>query len=260
MLGTQGTSRAQPVSADGAASQSVATPAQQPLPSPGAAADGAQNIGRLSIATNAACELRIGGAPQIPVLMPDAPRSVMVPPGETVIECASTTVREAALKKVVAIAAGGNQDIALDVAALVVAASCAGKPATLADLGNGTLRHCVTRLDWTESDSGSGGMIWDDARAWCAKKGAGWRLPTPDELAELIDRSGRSQTACNKHTCNVSPRFKLTSPLVWSNQVTGPGMAMLVNLMLGGRHPTGQESNFDYHALCLRHSSEKENQ
>ena len=259
MLAAEGMSRAQPVPADGAASRSVA-PAQQSLRSSATAADGAQNIGRLSIDTNAACELRIGGAPQIPVLMPDAPRSVMVPPGEAVIECASTTVREATLKTVIAIAAGGKQDIALDVAALVVAASCAGRPATLADLGNGTLRHCVTGADWTESDSGSGGMVWDDARAWCVKKGAGWRLPTPGDLAELIDRSGRSQTTCNKHTCNVSPRFKLTSPLVWSDQVTGPGMAMLVNLMLGGRHPTGQESNFDYHALCLRHSSGKENQ
>jgi hypothetical protein len=212
-------------------------------------------VTRLVLDTNAACELRVGGMPQPPVLLQGQPRTLIVAPGELAIECTSTTVAAATLKVVKAVAAGTRQSVALDLAELVVKASCAGKPATLADLGNGILRHCVSLTDWTQTDSGAGGMPWEAARAWCAKKGDGWELPAADELAELIDRSGRSQSPCGKFTCNVSPRFHLTSPVFWTREVTGPGMVMQVNLMLGGRHPTGQDDNFDYRGLCVRHSA-----
>ena len=30
---------------------------------------------------------------------------------------------------------------------------------------------------------------------------------------------------------------------------------MIVNLILGGRHPTADDANFDYHTLCVRRVS-----
>ena len=207
---------------------------------------------KLIVDTSAACELRIDGTAQQPVLVPGEPRSVTVAPGESSIECTSITMRDAIVKLRAPVGAGGRHEVSLDLAPIVAKASCSGKPATLADLGHGVLRHCVTGTDWTQADSGPGGTEWAPARAYCAKKGPGWELPTPDELAELIDRSGKSKTACGTHTCNISPHFKLTSPIFWSNQITGPTMIMIVNLILGGRHPTAEDANYDYHSLCVR--------
>jgi len=252
MLGLPGVSGAQTNPPAGYS----APAAERPLSASSAAPAGEEpRETRLLLETNATCSLRLGGVPQQPDLAPGERRSVIVAPGDSAIECTSTTVPEATIKRVIAVPANSRQEVALDLAEVVVNASCAGKPATLADLGGGVLRHCVTRSDWTQEDSGPGGMFWDDARAWCGKRGAGWGLPTADELAELIDRSGRSQTACSRWTCNVSPRFRLTSPLFWTNQFTGPGMVMQVNLMLGGRHPTAQDANLDYHTLCIRRAS-----
>lgn len=255
LLGAPGPSSAQAAPPTGSPQQEAAAAEKKVPPSPAKPASDEATAPRLVIETNAACALRIGGAPQPPDLLPGAPRTVVVAPGESLLECTSTTVPAATVKLAASAAAGAPQRVALDLAALVVKASCAGKPATLADLGAGVLRHCVTGTDWTQEDSGAGGLIWDDARAWCGKKGAGWELPSGDELAELIDRSGRSQTTCSKFTCNVSPRFKLRAPLMWTNQVTAPRMVLQVNLMLGGRHPTAADENHDYQALCVRRST-----
>lgn len=208
-------------------------------------------VGHLVLDADAACELRVGGAAQKPVLLPGTPRTVSVPPGESVIECNSTTVPEAKVKLVRDVAAGDRQSIRLEVADLVVKASCAGKPATLADLGNGTLRHCVTRVDWTQADNGAD-TDWEGARAWCAKKGEGWALPTANELAELIDRSGGSSTTCATSKCHVSSLFRLSAPTYWSREANGPATAMLVHLLLGGRHPALVGVSRGYRALCVR--------
>ena len=195
---------------------------------------------------------QIAGSAQPPVLLPGEPRLVTVAPGESLLECTSATVAAVTIKRAVSVIAGTKQSVSLGLAELVVKASCADKPATLADLGNGVLRHCVSRTDWTQADSGLGGLDWDVARARCATKGAGWKLPTADELAELIDRRGGSKTTCGRFTCHVSPLFRLTAPIFWTTQVTGPSMIMQVSLLLGGRHPTAQDANYDYRALCVR--------
>ncbi|MBK8740465.1 MAG: hypothetical protein IPM02_13475 [Betaproteobacteria bacterium] len=219
---------------------------------PGAPATAESRRGRLVIDTNAACVLRIGGVVQEQVLLlPDAPRTVAVGAGEVAIECASTTVPEARIEVARMVEAGGEQSVALDVADLVVKASCAGKPATLADLGHGVLRHCVTGVDWTQADNGADADR-ESAGAWCTKKGGAWELPTANALAELIDRSGRSSTPCGKETCYVSPHFRLTAPTYWSKDPVGPATAMLVHLLLGGRHPALLHISRGYRALCIR--------
>ena len=236
----------------------IATHAQQASPPPRSSGEMVSSSStdptRLVISADAACELKVGGIAQSPTLVPGERRTIVVTPGESSVECTSTTTPDTTIKLVTSVAAGSQQVVTLELASLVVKASCTDKAraATLADLGGGTLRHCVTGADWTQSDSGRGGMVWSDATKYCASKGTGWVLPTADELAELIDRTGKSQTICGKNVCHVSPKFKFTSQLFWTDMITGPGMVMMVNLILGGRHPTGDADNHDYHALCIR--------
>lgn len=229
----------------------IVTTPDQKAPDAVPAANDAQ-AARVSIDTNAACTLRIGGVLQEPLLIQGEPRSLVVPSGATAIECTSPTVPQATLKLAVDAAPGATKSVWFDLAPFIVSAKCAGKPATLADLGGGILRHCVTRADWTQNDSGPGGLNWYEGRAWCAKKGDGWELPGTEELYELVDRSGQQKTSCgSRHICHVSPLFRLTAPSIWSSQVTHPGMAMNVLLLAGGFHPTAQDENHDYHALCI---------
>ena len=223
--------------------------ATETAPGPSAATD--PRAGRLVIDTNAACALRIGGVAQEQVLLPDAPRTVAMVPGEAVIECGSTTVPEARIKLSKMVEAGADHRVALDVADLVVKASCAGKPATLADLGHGVLRHCATGVDWTQADNGAD-IDREGAGAWCAMKGPAWELPAANALAELIDRTGRSSTPCGREKCHVSPHFRLTAPTYWSKDPVGPATAMLVHLLLGGRHPALLHISRGYRALCIR--------
>jgi len=228
----------------------VPAPPVETLPRPAPAVETPRE-GLLVLDTDAACELRVGGVAQKKVLLPGAPRTVAVPPGQSTLECTSTTVPEVKVRLVKAVEAGARQTIAFEVADLVFKAMCAGKPATLADLGHGVLRHCVTRVDWTQADSQTD---TDNAaaRAWCTKKGEGWGLPAADELAELIDRSGRSSTTCGRFTCNVSTRFRLTAPTYWSKDANGPELALVVHLLLGGRHSALLDVQRGYRALCVK--------
>ena len=208
---------------------------------------------QLVIHTTAPCMLKVNGAAEDNVLMPGTPRQLEIPAGDVNIECTSTTTATAIVRHSIAVARNPRpESLTLDVANAIVKASCTTQPHTLVDLGNGVLRHCVSGTDWTQIDSGKGGMLWAQAFDYCAKKGKGWVLPELDEMAELIDRISRSQTPCGIHTCYISSKFRLNSPLFWSNLKTHEGMHMVVNLILGGRHPSADDENHDYNALCVR--------
>jgi hypothetical protein len=118
------------------------------------------------------------------------------------------------------------------------------------------LRHCVTGVDWAQADNGVD-VDREAAGAWCAKKGGAWELPTANALAELIDRSGRSSTPCGRDKCYVSPHFRLTAPTYWSRDPVGPATAMLVHLLLGGRHPALLHISRGYRALCIRRPDDR---
>ena len=214
------------------------------------AADPPAGTATLRIETTAACTLKLADRePQ--ELAAGSARELSLPPGEIALECTSTTTPDAKATATLRLRSGATETVKLDVATLVVDKACAGKPATLADLGGGILRHCVTKADWTGSD-GAADVDFAAARALCAKRGAGWTLPKADELYALVDRSGRSTTACGRWTCNVSPRLTLTAPTFWASDVPGPDQGMTVNLMLGGRHPALEHMKAGYRALCVR--------
>ncbi len=80
-------------------------------------------------------------------------------------------------------------------------------------------RDEATRVpQWAESDNGSG-LNWNDAKAYCASKGSGWRLPTVAEL-QASYQAGHS-TSCGKYTCKVSSNSRLTDASFWSNEPDG---------------------------------------
>ena len=79
------------------------------------------------------------------------------------------------------------------------------------------LRQPATGLEWTQSDNGSD-INWASAGAYCAGKGSGWRLPSTAELQSLYDASGTVSTSCGSETCRVSPLFRLTGPVGWSQR------------------------------------------
>jgi hypothetical protein len=204
----------------------------------------------LRIETTAACTLKL--AEREPQELAAGPaRELSLPPGEIALECTSTTTPDAKATATRRLRIGATETVQLDVATLVFDKSCAGKPATFADLGGGILRHCVTKADWTQGDSAAD-VDFAAARALCAKRGAGWTLPKADELSVLVDRSGRSTTTCGRFTCNVSPRLKLTAPTFWAGDIPGPDQGMTVNLMLGSRHPALEHMQAGYRALCVR--------
>ena len=234
--------------------QSVTTRSSAPR-DPAAATGGSMPVAapQLVIDTTAPCTLKVNGATDDKVLMPDAPRQIDLEAGDATIECTSTSMPSAVVRQSIVTARKLRPaNVTLDVASAVVKASCTGQAHTLADLGHGVLRHCVSGVDWTQNDSGRGGMLWQDAFDYCARKGKGWVLPELDEMAELIDRISRSQTPCGIHTCYVSSKFRFHSPLFWSNLKTHEGMHMVVNLILGGRHPSADDENHDYNAICVR--------
>jgi len=85
------------------------------------------------------------------------------------------------------------------------------------DLGNAVLMQEQTQLRWTKSDNGQD-VSWDDAKALCAKIGAGWRLPQVEELSKLYadaQLKGDSAT-CGNATCKAPPLFTLSGNWYWS--------------------------------------------
>lgn len=97
-------------------------------------------------------------------------------------------------------------------------ASKSARPSFVMDAGSGVLLQPAQRLLWTQSDNGDS-INWHDAKAYCAAKGTGWRLPTLMELTRLM---GEEVSPCGEHfLCEVSPLFRLTDWWFWSSESAG---------------------------------------
>ncbi len=102
---------------------------------------------------------------------------------------------------------------------------------------------------WAESDNGSD-ITWDEAKAYCASKGSGWRLPSVAEL-ERSYGLGHS-TPCGSFTCKVSSNSRLTGPWFWSNEPKGSSEAWYVILHVGSRNFNEVWTRNGLRALCVR--------
>lgn len=86
-------------------------------------------------------------------------------------------------------------------------------------LGQGVLVQNSSGLKWSKQDNGLD-INWANAKAYCAKLGEGWRLPSVEELRSLHVQAleARETTQCGEATCTVSPLFELTSAWHWSSE------------------------------------------
>lgn len=130
------------------------------------------------------------------------------------------------------------------------------------DLGNAVLAQDATRLTWTKTDNGQEAN-WEEAKAYCAKLGAGWRLPHVDELSGMYEQAQRDgdSAACGNASCKVSPLFKLSGDWYWSGtdlkkdgSEASPVLVWGVLLVNGSRNQTFKFAPYGTRALCVRAS------
>jgi len=86
--------------------------------------------------------------------------------------------------------------LATTLLALSPAAVRANTPANRYQISTDTVFDNTTRLTWPRTYAPSPGdydnMAWSDAGAYCAARGAGWRLPTVTELQSILDYSNEA--------------------------------------------------------------------
>lgn len=115
----------------------------------------------------------------------------------------------------------------------------------------------ASALPWGARDNGKD-IAWQDAKAYCAGKGPGWRLP---EITELESLYGGSSRHCGRALCRAAARAHLTGPWFWSATEVSPDEAsdsedvawglLLVN---GARTQNLRPIAYDARALCVRGS------
>ena len=77
-------------------------------------------------------------------------------------------------------------------------------------------------------------MTWEDAKIWCKKQGAGWRLPTQMELLQAFE--------------DKISGFQ--SPTYWSSTEGGTHAAWFVNFSNGGSLITTKD--YYYSVRCVK--------
>jgi hypothetical protein len=140
------------------------------------------------------------------------------------------------------------------IAAVLLLSACGGGD-PFSDRGNGVLKDSRSGLEWRQSDNGSD-IGFEDARAYCAGLGGGWRLPSVEELTALYDNKAKHAVPCgtfdgNPLTCNVSPRFHLTGPTPWSNVTARPPGETIVGLSPLRKGPGPIDGTDGARALCV---------
>ena len=144
--------------------------------------------------------------------------------------------------------------------------SCTANSSTAAgaagwqDAGNAVLVQDRTQLSWTKNDNGQD-LNWEQAKAFCAGLGAGWRLPQLDELLGIVDpaRADADSAACGSASCRVPPLFKLSGAWHWSTSdlkkdgtEASPLLAWGVLLVNGSKNQTFKSMPHGARALCVR--------
>jgi hypothetical protein len=121
-----------------------------------------------------------------------------------------------------------------------VACSPGDEPAAsrFAPSGARGVRDARLGIVWTARDTG-GGLSWPDADRHCrvlssGSGGAGWRLPSIEELAALYDTS--MEQPCGEATiCRVDPAIQLSSPYQWSATAPQPDRRVYYDFSLGSQ-------------------------
>jgi hypothetical protein len=111
----------------------------------------------------------------------------------------------------------------------------------------GFLQDSETALQWTPTDN-QADVAWEAATSYCAEldlAGTGWRLPSPNELADLLNQEALS-------FCKIDGQFQLSECKVWSNRKVGSTKAWSYNFM-GGLLKQSPISEVAFtRAICVR--------
>lgn len=125
-------------------------------------------------------------------------------------------------------------------------------PARFEAFNDGTVRDNETGLFWADRDNG-GDTDWAGAAAHCQSRGAGWGLPSSDELVKLYLPEGAEGQACiGQLTCKVTPLIVLSGLTPWSSEANGAGEAWYVYFADGQKYAYKVDSSQGKRALCVR--------
>jgi formylglycine-generating enzyme required for sulfatase activity len=139
-------------------------------------------------------------------------------------------------------------------------ASMSASQAAWQDLGHGVVLQGSTGLRWIRKDNGQD-IDWPDAKAYCAKLGDGWRLPTIDELGNMYVAAAQAgeHAACGDAVCKFPPQFQLSSAWYWSGTEADKEqaadfdeLAWGVTMVNGHRTMGIKLSAYGARALCVR--------
>lgn len=114
-----------------------------------------------------------------------------------------------------------------------------------------TVTDTETGIIWSAKDNGSD-INWPDAQSYCASKGAGWSLPTADQLLKLYDTRDPGQPCIGLLTCKVTQLIQVSGLTPWTSQANGESEAWYVYLNDGKPYAYKVSDTPGKRALCVR--------
>lgn len=121
---------------------------------------------------------------------------------------------------------------------------------------DGTVLDHQTGISWANKDNG-GDVDWAGAKSYCQILGAGWELPTADELVAIYLPEGSMEAASaqdciGKLTCKLTPLISVSGLTPWAQEPNGPSEAWYVYLSDGQKYSYDVADTQGRRALCVR--------
>lgn len=194
----------------------------------------------LIVKTDTACALSINGK-SLGTLQVDLPRNLQMPVGKQQISCTHDSRR---VERTETLKSGGTVTVQLVL-----------PPPERFEIIPEGIRDNAQKLIWNKADNGSN-IGWTGAKQHCVAMGAGWKLPSGENLLSLFDAN-----SANEFTLDFNGTPYLLKPATalikfsgggyWSDEVNEYGV-WGVNLATGTRYTfTFDAVNFT-RAICVR--------
>ncbi len=124
-------------------------------------------------------------------------------------------------------------------------------PTRFEALSDGTVLDRNTNLTWAGQGNG-GDISWADAQGYCSAMGAGWSLPSSDDLLSLYLPASATQEVCmGKLSCNITPLIEITGLTFWSNESDAAG-SWYVYFADGKKYQVDATNTQGKRVLCVR--------
>jgi len=198
-----------------------AEPAQA---SPDAAAAQAR-LGTLIVQASTDCELKINGD-SMGILRAGQPQEMQLKPGQVFVECSASEDSWDGSSPV--LRAGQQANVRLRLP----------PPGRFTERAEGT-HDAELGVIWTASVN-DGPIDWPGAKAYCASKGAGWRLPTVLQLQSLYAVGATPKPQIGKLCC------------LWSSEPRTAESTFFMMLHSGSKSSGAPSLNESMRALCVR--------